>query len=278
MRPELMPAIEALEQELMTLESKANELRSAINTLCRHAGVPTRHAEGIQTAANGMTLSQIKPDTFYGKRMQTAAREFMEMRKAAGQGPAKPRDVYEALRDGGFQFETQDEDTALVSLRNTLRKNSQTFHKLPNGQYGLRAWYPNAKPAKDDESDSPPSAAKSTGKRAVKRSRKAAKSQKPKPVPEQKPLQEAAVVAGPPATVEAKAAARGFVIDLLSTGSPLGIKAMVEKAAERHFAVEGKSVGRALQGALLGLKSQGVADYQDGAWKLVKQAAEEKPG
>jgi hypothetical protein len=275
MRPELMPAIEALEQELMTLESKANELRSAINTLCRHAGVPTRHAEGVQTAANGMTLSQIKPDTFYGKRMQTAAREFMEMRKAAGQGPAKPRDVYEALRDGGFQFETQDEDTALVSLRNTLRKNSQTFHKLPNGQYGLRAWYPNAKPAKDDEGDSPQVAAKSTGKRAVKPSRKAAKSQKPK-LPEQKPLPETPAAGGP--TVEAKAAARGFVIDLLSTGSPLGIKAMVEKAAERHFEVEGKSVGRALQGALLGLKSQGIADFQNGAWKLVKQDADEKPG
>ena len=34
------------------------------------------------------------------------------------------------------------------SLRISLGKSSHTFHKLPNGQYGLLEWYPNVKPPK----------------------------------------------------------------------------------------------------------------------------------
>jgi hypothetical protein len=98
-------------------------------------------------------LSGIRPDTFYGKKMGTAAREFLEMRRAAQQGPAKPREVFDALKQGGFQFETRDDNIAMVSLRAMLRKNTVMFHKLPNGAYGLRNWYPNAKPQKSEDTE-----------------------------------------------------------------------------------------------------------------------------
>jgi hypothetical protein len=89
------------------------------------------------------------------------------MRKSAGLGPATPREIYDALIQGGYQFETKNEQVALVSLRSNLRKNSRMFHKLPNGQYGLLSWYPNAKPAKptandQDEEDDDEKAAAST--------------------------------------------------------------------------------------------------------------------
>ena len=70
------------------------------------------------------------------------------MRKASNLGPATPRQIYEALVEGGYQFEAKSKDIAMVGLRSNLRKNSKTFHRLPNGQYGLLSWYPNAKAAK----------------------------------------------------------------------------------------------------------------------------------
>ena len=136
-RPELIPAIDALEEELAALDRQAADLRSTINLLCERAGLELRYA-ATNGPAHAVAATSIKPDTFYGKRMQPAAREFLEMRKRGDSGPATPRQIFNALTTGGFQFEAKDETTALVSLRAMLRKNSGTFHKLPNGEYGLR--------------------------------------------------------------------------------------------------------------------------------------------
>lgn len=77
-------------------------------------------------------------------------REYLEMRKAQGIGPATPRDIYEALKSGGYQFETKDDTVALVGLRALLRTQPLVFHRLPQGTYGLTSWYPDAKRQSDD--------------------------------------------------------------------------------------------------------------------------------
>lgn len=158
------PAIAALQSELSELDRKSRELKGTINVLCKHAGIAEMYPN--VASENGVTpITGIKADTFYGKVIGTAAREYLEMRKAGNLGPASPREIYDALVQGGFQFETKSEQVALVSLRNNLRKNSRTFHKLPNGQYGLLSWYPNAKPQRptengdDEETDVTKSAA-----------------------------------------------------------------------------------------------------------------------
>ena len=40
--------------------------------------------------------------------MFSAMREYLEMRKRQGLGPAKPREFFEALKAGGYQFEAKD--------------------------------------------------------------------------------------------------------------------------------------------------------------------------
>jgi len=94
--------------------------------------------------------------------LQTAVREYLDMRKLQNLGPTTPREIYTAITSGGFQFETKDEHTALVGLRALLRKRTAFFHKLPNGTYGLTSWYPDAKKPKaasvmveDQETESP---------------------------------------------------------------------------------------------------------------------------
>lgn len=149
--------IDTLERKLTELERKGNALVEVINDLRREDGLPPRgpfggggggsHASG----GGGASITTIKPDTFYGKKMQTAVREYLEMRKVAAGGttnPATPREIYDAITKGGYEFEAKDEATALVSLRSLLRKRTAFFHKLPNGTYGLTTWYPDAKKPK----------------------------------------------------------------------------------------------------------------------------------
>jgi hypothetical protein len=146
------PAIDALEKDLAALERQGNELIGAINVLRAKAGLPprpglnlSRHADtnagSAPAESASATPAQLRSDTFFGKRMGTAAREFLEMRKGQGLGAAKTRDIFEGLKVGGFQFETKDDSIALISVRNMLRKRTEMFQRLPNGTYGLKAWY-----------------------------------------------------------------------------------------------------------------------------------------
>jgi hypothetical protein len=156
MSQDLGTAFAVLERSLAETERKANALRSAINTLCEEAGIPLKYPNVGRSAEHDAVNTQIQPDTFYGKKQSTAIRMFLEMRKAQGLGPATPREIFEALRAGGYQFETKNEINALVGLRALLRKNNVTFHRLPNGAYGLLSWYPDAKagkPSDDDDDD-----------------------------------------------------------------------------------------------------------------------------
>jgi hypothetical protein len=159
-------AIEILEKRLTDLERKGNALVEVINDLRAEDGLPPRQPWGSgsdsssSSSKTGGTISTIRPDTFYGKKLQTAMREYLEMRARKNLGPAKPREIFDAITSGGFQFETQDETVALVGMRAMLRKRTAFFHKLPNGTYGLTAWYPGAKkpkvswaPAPDTEED-----------------------------------------------------------------------------------------------------------------------------
>ena len=152
-------AIDLLVAQIADLERKANAYRASVNILCERDGLPpmfpddggggqtTRHDGTPKGGAHHPT--QIKSDTFYGKAQQTAVRELLAIRKSTGNGPAKPNEILEGLRLGGYQVEAKNDDIALVGLRAMLRKRTNIFHKLPNGAWGLREWYPNAKPSKE---------------------------------------------------------------------------------------------------------------------------------
>lgn len=151
MREEFKPAIEALQTDLADLEKQVLDTKLVINRLCVRAGMEPLFPDA--SAASTSSMSAVRPDSFYGKSVTTAAREFLEMRRSAGLGPATPREVYEALIKGGYTFEAKEVITAIIGLRATLRKSSSIFHRLPNGTYGLLSWYPNARPARDDDGD-----------------------------------------------------------------------------------------------------------------------------
>lgn len=159
MREEFRPAIEALQKDLADQERKVIETKTMINKLCELTGDAPMYADVGQ--ASEPTIANIMSDTFYGKSLSAAAREYLEMRRLANLGPTNPREVFEALQQGGFAFDTKDETNAISGVRQTMRKNSAVFHRLPNGEYGLLAWYPKAKKSKSSDDDTSTSEQKS---------------------------------------------------------------------------------------------------------------------
>jgi DNA-directed RNA polymerase delta subunit len=65
------------------------------------------------------------------------------MRRAADMGPATINEIFDSLVEGAYEVGAKNTQIAKVSLYNSLGKNP-SFYKLPNKQWGLRAWYPNA--------------------------------------------------------------------------------------------------------------------------------------
>jgi hypothetical protein len=133
-----------LELRLHQQEAQVEETKRLINSLAALVGdaPPYLASEAQQASANGA----IRPDQFYGRPLATVIKEYLDMRKASGRGPATVPEIYGALVQGGYPFETRDPENAKRGLRISLAKNSYQFHRLPDGHhYGLLDWYPEVK-------------------------------------------------------------------------------------------------------------------------------------
>ena len=252
MRPELLPAIEALKGDVGALEAKLSEAKAMTNRMCDLAGVPHVYADVGSPARSGVGTT-IQADQFYGKSLGTAAREYLEIRKAAGLGPAAPREIYEALAQGGAQFETKNEENAITGVRGMLRKNSSIFHRLPNNQYGLLVWYPNAKAAKAEEDEPDTSRRrKASATRSMKGHSRKAGPDAPKS-PKRHGNQKLA----------------DFVVTLLEDGRERSLDQIRKEAiAVGGLEVDAKTSLRSLHGLMLSLLRQGRLRSQgSGIWK-----------
>src|SRR5947207_6083622 len=151
MNANIQTAIEVLKQRIRSKEEDLVRLKRTVNEMCADAGeAPPYVISSIEGIGN---VSSLRRDQFYGETISAAAKSYLEMRKAAGLGAASVNEIYSALKTGGFKFEAKDDVNGKNGLRISLRKNSSLFHRLPEGDYGLIAWYPNAKPPKDDEEE-----------------------------------------------------------------------------------------------------------------------------
>lgn len=125
-----------LEQQL----AQVRDTKRLINGLCKLIGQPSRYTD-IDTPESKIG-SVTRGDEYYGKPLAQVVRAILEDRQRTGLGPASVNELYTAMVAGGYQFENANEDNSKRGLRISLAKNSQTFHKLPSGKFGLLAWYP----------------------------------------------------------------------------------------------------------------------------------------
>jgi hypothetical protein len=267
MSDDYAPAIAVFERMLADAERKAAEARSAINALLREQGLGPRYPdEGRPGSAGGIVLSgsgqlsgatptQLRRDTFYGKKQMTAIRELLEMRRASGEGPATPKEVVAALKAGGYKFEAKSDDIALIGVRALMRKATTVFHKLPGtSAYGLTSWYPNAK--------------------AVEAPAKSSK--RPRGRPSKRPVAKSKSVARPKRTEtqSAGSAISTFVENALTDGTEWTTERLLREALTRGIDGVTQSTSRQkFQGALLTLQRRKRATpLGGGVWKIIPES------
>jgi hypothetical protein len=140
----IQQAIAKLQAKLHEQERAVVKTKMVINQLCEVVGLPLIYSDAEEEARDSATLS-IRSDQFYGQPLAAAIRTILELRRKQDRGPATVNEIYASLVEGGFAFDTRNEENAKRGLRVSLTKNSVTFHKLPNGKYGLLEWYPSAR-------------------------------------------------------------------------------------------------------------------------------------
>lgn len=134
-----------LQAKVAESEAQTNKLKELVNTFCTSYGVvPPYDLAQTASVAQGPKMGapiSFRPDEFYGKPLATCVREILNARKARDLGPADPREVFDALRKGGFDFEARDDETAFRAMQISISKNTAAFVRLPSGQIGLEEWY-----------------------------------------------------------------------------------------------------------------------------------------
>ena len=140
MSDKLNSAVEALEEELQMQLTGVAETKRMINGLLRRMGKEPAYAEEMEAVQS----ATIRADQFYGKQFATAAREYLEMRR--NRGAVEATEILQGLKTGGFDFAGTGwkEKDYLRMISISLAKNTATFHRLPNGTFGLLNWYPDA--------------------------------------------------------------------------------------------------------------------------------------
>lgn len=140
MSEHLLKTIEDLKKDVQEQEAELNATKMLVNRLAKKAGQPPVYAR-IEREETG--TFEIRSDQFHMRPLATVVEEYLRMRRAAGMDPASVSEIFDALIQGGYVFNTASDQNSKISLTTSLGKNPK-FYKLPNKRWGLREWYPKA--------------------------------------------------------------------------------------------------------------------------------------
>lgn len=130
--------------ELKRHEDAALETKKLVNQLCTFAKIPIKFPDLSETQAT--RIGATSRNAFYGQPLSKCVREYLEWRKE--NCPTKEAtldEIMAALKEGNYDLASvsKDYDGQKRGVAISLGKNTSTFHKLPNGDFGLVAWYSN---------------------------------------------------------------------------------------------------------------------------------------
>jgi hypothetical protein len=131
--------IELVQGQIHDLENELAQKKRTVNDLCALIGQPPVYADATP-GPSGMI--KVRSDEFYGKRLATVVRSILERRASANLGAASLDDIFDTMQRGGFAFASSSDANSKRALAISLVKNTVTFIRLPNGDFGLVEWYP----------------------------------------------------------------------------------------------------------------------------------------
>jgi hypothetical protein len=138
--------LEMLRRKLSDDEQAVRDTKKLINQLLVLMKQPPQFPDAEEAAAT-FTGASLNGDEYVGQRQSTACRMILERRKATQRGPATVEELYADLIGGGYRFDARDEAIARRGVYQMLSQNTAMFFRIPNGKWGLAAWYPEAKAA-----------------------------------------------------------------------------------------------------------------------------------
>jgi hypothetical protein len=145
MSEHILKTIEDIQAEIRKVEESIRPKKVLVNQLCVFANIDPIYADS-DLGSPEMTAQRpaVRRNAFYGKALGTCVREFLEGRASLSVREATLEEIFSALKEGGYDLKqiSDKEDDQKRGVAITLGKNSQTFHRLPTGDYGLLAWYP----------------------------------------------------------------------------------------------------------------------------------------
>jgi hypothetical protein len=149
--PRLIPAIDALKEEVDDLLRQVADQKKLANALAAKAGVAPPY-DDVSAPAGG-SANVIRADQFANHSAPSAAaRAYLEMR-GPQLGAASVDVIFDALQRGGFAFTMRD-DAAKKGLSIALGKDSNVRYLKGSQTWGLWSWYPHAKRDKEKKSTS----------------------------------------------------------------------------------------------------------------------------
>jgi hypothetical protein len=129
-------------EQAQDLQRQLIEKQRMANELCRILQTPSVF-QNIEASSSSFI---VRPDEYYGKPIADVIRSILEKRKSANLGAATVAEIHDAMLAGGYEFQTENPAYARRGLYSVLAANEE-FHRLPNGRYGLKQWYPTARAA-----------------------------------------------------------------------------------------------------------------------------------
>jgi hypothetical protein len=153
MSEHVLKLIDELKAEVSEAEEAVKPKKILANQLCERANIALAYPDVNSEKAS--PVNAIRRNAFYGKALSTCIREFLEMRANLAIREATLDEIFEALKIGGYDLKTSGptEDDQKRGIAIAMGKNSQTFHRVFSGDYGLLAWYPNIKERKPRNGD-----------------------------------------------------------------------------------------------------------------------------
>lgn len=151
MSDHILKTIEDAKADLRKHEEAVSNTKKFINQLCSFAKMPAMFSDAELQTDSSSASTVIRKNAFYGRPLATCVREYLEARKAASLGEASLDEIMNALKEGSFDLETisKDKDGQKRGVAISLAKNTSVFHRLPNDDWGLLAWYPSVKEKKN---------------------------------------------------------------------------------------------------------------------------------
>lgn len=130
---DVQEAISKLEREVAQKKELANQLAGMGGLPLPYPVIETAEAPGSAVIAR---------DAFVGQTLHSAMRLYLEKRRLTmpNSAPATVNEMFRGIQDGGYTFETKNEDNAKRNIRIVLGKNTNTFHRVGDA-FGLLSWY-----------------------------------------------------------------------------------------------------------------------------------------